>query len=286
MKLYAISDLHVGQPANRRAFAQLGEHPDDWLVLGGDLAETYDDVAFVFATARARFAKVFWVPGNHELWSLPRGSERGVARYERLVALCRAAGVVSPEDPYVAWPGPGPPCFIAPLFLLYDYSFRPAGVSEEGALDWALDEGLLCTDEAILHPDPYPSKAAWCRARCALSAARLAALGPGCETVLINHFPLRYDLAGTPAIPRFSIWCGTTRTEDWHLRFRARAVVSGHLHIRATAYRDGVRFEEVSLGYPRQWRADAGVDAYLREILPGPSPAEAGAAPAWRYRGG
>jgi hypothetical protein len=47
--------------------------------------------------------------------------------------------------------------------------------------------------------------------------------------------------------------------------------VSGHLHIRSTAYRDGVRFEEVSLGYPRQWREGGGVDAYLREILPGPS---------------
>ncbi|HEU4405999.1 MAG TPA: metallophosphoesterase [Polyangiaceae bacterium] len=272
MKLYALSDLHVSHPHNRRAFERLGARPDDWLILAGDLCESPDDLAFVFGVATARFAKVFWVPGNHELWSVPKGSARGVARYEALVALCREAGVVSPEDPYVAWPGPGAPCVIAPLFLLYDYSFRPAGVPAEAALDWALEEGLLCTDEALLHADPYPSKAAWCRARCEQTVARLAALDPGCETVLVNHFPLRYDLSSTPAIPRFSIWCGTRRTEDWHRRFRARAVVSGHLHIRATAYRDGVRFEEVSLGYPRQWRAEAGVDAYLREILPGPSP--------------
>lgn len=271
MKLYAISDVHVGHPTNRRGFDQLGEHPDDWLVLAGDLAETFADIAAVFATATARFAKVFWVPGNHELWSLPSGSARGVARYDQLVELCRAAGVVSPEDPYVRWPGAGRPCVIAPLFLLYDYSFRPDAVkTDEAALEWALEDGLLCTDEAILHADPHPSKSAWCRARCDLTEARLAAVDPACETVLINHFPLRYDLAATPAIPRFSIWCGTKRTEDWHRRFRARVVVSGHLHIRQTAWRDGVRFEEVSLGYPRQWRAETGVDAYLREILPGP----------------
>lgn len=271
MKLYALSDLHVSHPHNRRAVEQLGEHPDDWLILAGDLCESASDIEFVFRVATSRFAKVFWVPGNHELWTVPQGSAHGVDRYEALVALCRRAGVVSPEDPYVTWPGPGGPCVIAPLFLLYDYSFRPDTVPAEGALDWALEEGLLCTDEALLHHDPYPSKEAWCQARCELTAARLEALGSACETVLINHFPLRYDLSRTPAIPRFSIWCGTKRTEDWHLRFRAKVVVSGHLHIRATAYRDGVRFEEVSLGYPRQWREGDGIDAYLREILPGPS---------------
>ena len=39
--------------------------------------------------------------------------------------------------------------------------------------------------------------------------------------------------------------------------------------MRATRFRDDVRFEEVSLGYPKQWRQDRGMLAYLREILPG-----------------
>ena len=38
----------------------------------------------------------------------------------------------------------------------------------------------------------------------------------------------------------------------------ARAVVYGHLHIPRTTWYDGVRFEEVSLGYPREWRARGG----------------------------
>ena len=46
-------------------------------------------------------------------------------------------------------------------------------------------------------------------------------------------------------MPRYSLWCGTTRTEDWHTRFRARAVISGHLHFRTTLWRHGVRFDEV-----------------------------------------
>jgi hypothetical protein len=126
-------------------------------------------------------------------------------------------------------------------------------------------------DEAVLHPDPHPTREAWCAARCDETEARLAAIPADTATVLINHFPLRRDLAVLPAIPRFSLWCGTRRTEEWHVRFRARAVVSGHLHIRSTRWRDGVRFEEVSLGYPRQWRPETGAEAYLREILPGPT---------------
>ena len=54
---------------------------------------------------------------------------------------------------------------------------------------------------------------------------------------------------------------------------RARVVVSGHLHLRTTLWRHGVRYEEVSLGYPRDWRAERGIEWYLRDILPGTSTA-------------
>jgi hypothetical protein len=52
-------------------------------------------------------------------------------------------------------------------------------------------------------------------------------------------------------------------------------VVYGHLHIRSTERRDGVRFEEVSLGMAKQWQNERGVEGYLREILPGPLTAPA-----------
>jgi 3',5'-cyclic AMP phosphodiesterase CpdA len=272
MKLHAISDLHVRDPGNLLALESIQAHPGDWLIVAGDVGETEQHLEAALRVLLPKFDRLFWTPGNHELWTLPKdaGALRGVAKYERLVALCRALDVVTPEDPYLRWPGEGPPCVIAPMFLLYDYSFRPSDVTLAGALDWAMESGVLCTDEALLHPDPYPSRQAWCAARCALTAARLdAEVPPECQTVLVNHFPLRQDVSQTPAVPRFSLWCGTRQTEDWHLRYRAAAVVSGHLHIRSTRYRDGVRFEEVSLGARSQWPKDPA--AMLREILPGPA---------------
>ena len=284
MKLYAISDLHLANVANQQALIELPSYPEDWLIIAGDIGETEAQLTFALTVLTRRFARVIWVPGNHDLWTVGADPDapRGEAKYQRLVALCRAHGVLTPEDPYIRWPGPGAACLIVPLFLLYDYSFRPDEIPFEQAVNWAAETEVICSDEYLLHPDPFSSRAAWCAARCALTEQRLGALDPTVPLVLINHFPLRRDLVRLFRIPRFSIWCGTRRTENWHVRFPVEVVVSGHLHMRAPDYRAGVRFEEVSLGYPRDWRHERGIRGYLREILPGPSetpPEEAG--PIW-----
>jgi 3',5'-cyclic AMP phosphodiesterase CpdA len=272
MKLYALADLHLRYEVTRRALEALPPRPDDWLILAGDVGETDEHLRFALSVLTRRFARVLWVPGNHDLWTIPSlpDDPRGVAKYERLVRICREHGVLTPEDPWVTWPGEGPRCILAPLFLLYDYTFRPDEVPVEKAIEWAAEDNLLCSDEVLLHPDPYPTKPDWCHARVREAEPRLAQAAAQAPLVLINHFPLRQDLAVLPRIPRFSIWCGTRLTEDWHLRYRAVAAVYGHLHIRATHYRDGVRFEEVSLGYPQNWDPRRGIEPYLRQILPHP----------------
>ena len=93
--------------------------------------------------------------------------------------LCRGLGVITPEDPYPVWAGPGGAVTIAPLFLLYDYTFRPDGaLTKEQGLAVAYETGVVCTDEVLLHPDPYPSREAWCWARVEATEQRLAARDP------------------------------------------------------------------------------------------------------------
>lgn len=273
MKLYAISDLHLAYEVNRRALAELSARPADWLIVAGDVGESLDHLRLALDTLLPKFKQLIWAPGNHDLWTLPGASDtaRGEALYMQHVVECRRRGVLTPEDPYPTWTGEGPACRLAPLFMLYDYTFRPPDVPRSEALQWALESGVMCADESYLFPDPYPSREIWCHTRCADTERRLAAIPAHQETVLISHFPLHPDVVHLPAVPRFCLWCGTERTRDWHLRFRAHVVVSGHLHIRSTRYIDGVRFEEVSLGYPHQWRPERGMDFYLREVLPGPA---------------
>ena len=207
IRLWAIADLHLAAEENRNALADIPDHGDDWLILAGDIAEREELFVDALALLGTRFGKLIWVPGNHDLWTdqRPGGvARRGDTRYRHLVELARAAGVVTPEDPYPRWPIDldGEPVFIAPLFLLYDYSFRPEDVPLADLKDWVREKHAVPVDEVLLDPDPLDDRPAWCAARCAETEARLAALPEGARTVLINHWPLREDLIWIPRVPR------------------------------------------------------------------------------------
>ncbi len=268
MRLFAISDLHLASRENREGLKGLGPHPNDWLIVAGDIGETEAHLRYGLAWLTRQFRQVVWTPGNHDLWTLPNDPTglRGEAKYRRLVDICREYGALTPEDPYVDWPPAAPACRLAPLFLHYDYSFRPDDVPLADAIRWAAQSGIVAQDESLLFAEPYPSPVTWCRLRCRYTEKRLAAATSHLPFILINHYPLRQDLVRLRWFPRFSIWCGTRHSEDWHTRFPVAAVVYGHLHIRGTHDRDGVRFEEVSLGYPKQWDQARGIEAYLRLI--------------------
>ena len=281
--LLAISDLHVGYPENREIVASLRSgSAGDWLIVAGDTGERLADITWTLTTLSQRFARVVWVPGNHELWTLRNDKPqlRGERRYRHLVELCRGLGISTPEDPYPVWDGPGGPVTIVPLFLLYDYTFRPEGATtKEAGLARAYQAGVVCADERLLHPDPHPSREAWCEARVTGTRRRLAELDLSVPTVLVSHFPLVREPTRILRYPEFAQWCGTEQTATWHLRYRAAVVVYGHLHIPRTTWHDGVRFEEVSVGYPREWRVRRGGPGVPRRILPVGGPTRPGRPP-------
>ncbi len=273
--LVAVSDLHIRYKENREIVERLRpQSEDDWLLVAGDVGEYVSDIRWALGLLSGRFAKVVWVPGNHELWTPPDDPVqlRGVARYEHLVDICRELGVLTPEDPYPIWEGVGGPAVIAPLFLLYDYTFRKPGLtSKQEALAQAEEAGVVCTDEFHLHPDPYPTREAWCQARVAATEARLAAVPEDLPTVLINHWPVVREPTRPLWYPEFALWCGTEATADWPRRFRAATVVYGHLHIPRLLMCDGVPHQEVSLGYPREWQRRSSEPGRPVQILPAPA---------------
>ena len=154
-RLLAISDLHINHRINREALATIGPHPDDWLVVAGDVGERPEHLVTLLESLTPRFAKVIWTAGNHDLWETAetKGTQRtkgtkgfqsvdGHQRYDELVQICRDRGAVTPEDPYLEWPG-APGTFIGPMFLLFDYTFRPSNVSFESAIPWARETGVV-----------------------------------------------------------------------------------------------------------------------------------------------
>lgn len=273
--LLAVSDLHITYDENREITRGLRpESAEDWLLVAGDIAERVEDVRWALALLAERFATVVWTPGNHELWTTPNDPDqtRGVERYDRLVGVCRELGVLTPEDPYATWEGEGGPVLIAPLFVGYDYTFHAPGTStKEESLEIAHTAGIVCTDEYYLFPDPYETRDAWCRARAAATEARLAACDPAVPLVMVNHYPTVREPTRILRYPEFAQWCGTTLTADWHTRFRTAAMIYGHLHVPRVTHHDGVRFQEVSLGYPREWKRHGNPHGILRKVFPSPA---------------
>ena len=55
--------------------------PGDWLIVAGDVAERVDDIRWSLDLLRRRFAKVIWVPGNHELWTTSKDPQQVFGLY-------------------------------------------------------------------------------------------------------------------------------------------------------------------------------------------------------------
>ncbi|WP_454199296.1 metallophosphoesterase family protein [Nocardia sp. Marseille-Q1738] len=279
--LLAVSDLHLGHSGNRAVVEEIEPtSPDDWLIVAGDVGEKIRDIRWALSHLRSRFERVIWVPGNHELWTVANDDVqlRGESRYQYLVEMCRDIDVVTPEDEYPIWPGcledhdcEARPMMVAPLFTLYDYSFLPRGAKDRAeGLAAAERANAVATDEHLLKTEPYRDAADWCDARIDYTGRRLAAVRPDMPLILVNHFPLRREPTRVLLRSEFALWCGTERTACWHREYNVACVVYGHLHIRRTDYFDGVRFEEVSLGYPREWKYAGPPDPLLTQIIPRP----------------
>jgi 3',5'-cyclic AMP phosphodiesterase CpdA len=239
------------------------------------VGEVMAEIEWGLRTLTEAFAKVVWVPGNHDLWTRSEDpvALRGEERYGYMVERCRELGVLTPEDEYVTWGGPEGPVTIVPLFTLFDYSFgRNVGATKSESLARAHEAGIVCSDEFLLFPDPHATIDDWCRERVRIAGERLEDELDGEPTVLVNHWPLIREPTARLMYPEFAQWCGTELTAGWHTRYNAAAVVYGHLHIPRTTMHDGVPFHEVSLGYPRQWARRSRAPS-LRRVLPAQVPA-------------
>jgi hypothetical protein len=169
--------------------------------------------------------------------------------------------LVTPEDEFPVWDGPGGPATVAPLFTLYDYSFRDGGAVSDGgrpaALAAARRAGIAPADEGRLHADPYPSVAAWCRDRVAgRSSGSPPSTGPSCWPATGRCSATRSPHCATRRSPRGagprSRPAGTRGT-----RCSQRSTVTCTSHVPRTTTASGSR------KYPSAIRASGSAGAPL-----------------------
>ena len=100
---------------------------------------------------------------------------------------------------------------MAPLFLLYDYSFRRAGRDDQGGVPGATrtrpassaPTSSCCTPTRIPAGRPGAGPG-WRR-----PSGGWPAIDPALPTVLVNHFPLVREPTRVLRYPEFAQWCGT-----------------------------------------------------------------------------
>ena len=70
MRIYALSDIHVDHPENAAWLENLSrdDYQEDILILAGDITDVPSLLEQSFEKFLNRFARVLYVPGNHDLW--------------------------------------------------------------------------------------------------------------------------------------------------------------------------------------------------------------------------
>ncbi len=257
MRVFAFSDLHVDYAANLGDIRALSDtaYRDDILLLAGDVTDDLALLRETLVTLRDKFARVFYVPGNHELWDRRRQHDHALERFHAILALAREAHVeCTPARLQGAWGA----VWIVPLFSWYR---RPAeGTSslympkhtESGEPRWA-DDRFVRWPDALTPADYFLG----------LNEPTVRAYrGP---VITFSHFlPRRELMFARPGVPRpsglrdphpgfnFSRVAGCSLLDEQIRRIGSQLHVYGHQHRNRDVCIDGVRYVSHCMGYPRE----------------------------------
>lgn len=228
MRIYAISDLHTDFRENRAALerAGLAGHRDDALIVAGDVADAENVLRDTLQWLVQRFAEVFFVPGNHELWV--RGEERdSMDKFRAVLRLCDQVGVrTEPARVGGAW--------VVPLFSWYHPDFDASGEGVEEELEAWSDryfcrwpEGIGRIDQAFLR----------------MNDSRVHRYDA--PVITFSHFVPRPELLPPVRYLRFKglpLVAGSMGIEEQIRVIQPRVHVFGHTHIPADETIGGVRY--------------------------------------------
>ncbi len=268
MRIFALSDIHVDFPDNAQWVSSLSavDYQQDALLLAGDVTHSLPHLAELLASLKAKFAQIFFVPGNHDLWLTGSGHADSLSKLSCILDTCAGLGVqitaakLGDADRAPVW--------IVPLHSFYDkpeqspsdslYVYRPG---EDPDLQAWMDA----------HEIRWPRAAAE-RGR---PAAHLLGLNDqvmdspllGGQIISMSHFLPRRELmyptpaelaAWPPGLKDRSPWFNFSRVAgSLALERQIRALGStvhiyGHQHRNRQLVLDGVRYLSYCLGYPRE----------------------------------
>ncbi|NOX87607.1 MAG: metallophosphoesterase [Calditrichaeota bacterium] len=281
MRIWIISDIHVDYRENRRWIEEISgvDYKDDILILAGDVSHNCDLLRQSLVKLREKFYRLFFVPGNHDLWVRDRFYRDSLEKFKAIIRFCNEADIdVQPESfDYSSKER----ILLVPLFSWYQlpeeegslYLFKPGEDS---------DNRMWSDNYFVRWPDSGFQPASYFYSY----NKRLIKSGVGSRVITFSHFLPRQEVmfSENRTLDRerlkkydrspqfnFSRVAGSFIIEK-QLRLLGSAVhVYGHQHINRDRLIDGVRYVSHCLGYPDERRRGAvrGIEQGLKCIWDG-----------------
>ncbi len=239
MRVFALSDIHVDFDANARWVEALSssDYQQDVLILAGDVSDSIERLRQCLDAFVRRFRKVFFVPGNHDLWVIrDPGYMNSLEKFAKVMAAAEACGVATEA-------GVIDGVAIIPLFGWYDNSFgRPGPELTEAWMDF----------RACRWPEGWsePEITEYFIGRNGLHDTEM-----GEVTISFSHFLPRIDVMPVlipPAMRKLYPVLGTARLERLIGEIRPDIHVYGHSHVNRDVTIGGVNYINNAFAYPHE----------------------------------
>lgn len=276
-RVLALSDLHIDYAANRAKFDAIEGNERDTLLLAGDLTSDLDILGDALSAVRPKFASVFFVPGNHELWLVGGAFADSMAKFRAILDLCASLDVqTSPAIAAATDQHDG--VVVVPLFSWY---LKP----EEGADSLHVDKpgedpslSMWADERLVRWPTSQDATASDVFLR--MNAENIARSYDR-PVISLSHFLPRRELifrspeekAAGPGLPdRHPEFNFSSVAGSWGLDRQVRQLgsalhVYGHQHRNRCREIDGVVYVSHCMGYPGEDGCGSGMEANWPKVV-------------------
>ncbi|TQV74245.1 metallophosphoesterase [Exilibacterium tricleocarpae] len=245
MRVFCISDIHIDYEENAAWLSGLSrsDYQNDILIVAGDLTDKLALLKKGLQQLAERFDKVFFLPGNHELWVRNGELQNSLQKFDAIEALAGQLGILT--QPFYS-----ESLNIVPLLGWYDYSFgRPGQQLRDGWMDYRVcrwphgwDAAAVSRHFTERNPRQLPAQR-----------------GSG-TLITFSHFLPRIDLMPSyiPAEHRFLYpVLGSYILEQQLRSLQSDIHVYGHSHVNRKVTLNGVCYINNAFGYPGETRIAA-----------------------------
>jgi len=256
-RLFTISDIHVDDASNMHWLESLPARPRDSLILAGDVSDRLELVERAFVAAKAKYDKVFFTFGNHDVWL--REGEQGTSldKIEAVFEVAKKTGV----ETGVCTLGKKRKCVVAPLQSFYHASFD----TEDAITRWRgiPSAKLVMTDfrrcrwpKELAENDELLAKTIDER-NDGIEAEIMKMKEENVDVITFSHFLPRIELLPEKRylfLPTLMEAVGSRFLGERVKRIKPDLHIFGHTHINWDMTIDGTRYIQAALAYPNEWR--------------------------------